>query len=412
MTPPPPPSGPIGFAEARAIVARIGADTRLPIEQVAVEMAAGRVLARPLLAEVALPGFDNSAMDGFAVRAADLDAHQPTTLHLIGEQFAGIDRGLALTPGGAIRITTGAPLPTGADTVVIKENARVTGTTVVLNPGTVHGANVRHRGEDLAAGAQALAAGIVLNPAQASLAAALGCAQLPVHRRPHVAVFSTGDELRQPGATLVPGSLYDSNTPLLHNLLADEGIAVAAGAHLPDAPQALRAALTEAAGACDLILSCGGVSAGEKDFLPALVAELGEVYFWKVRIKPGMPILFGRIGNALILALPGNPVAVLATFRTLVVALLDALQGRASLRPRWFARLHAPLHKDHARFEFQRGVLRCESDGTLWVDADAATGSHRLAAAANANALICVPEGAQRFERGAVLEVLPLTRSG
>jgi len=401
-------AAPIGFAEALAIVARVGACHRTEVERAAVAVAAGRVLAHTLIADVALPGFDNSAMDGFAVRAADLAVQAPTRLPLAASQFAGIDQKLVLAAGRAIRITTGAPLPAGADTVVIKEQATVADDVVTLAPGTRCGANIRHRGEDLAVGAPAIAAGTALNPAQASLAAALGCAELSVFRRPRVAVFSTGDELRQPGEPLSPGMLYDSNAPLLHNLLAAEGIIVSRAGHLADAPERIREALLEAAQSCDLILTCGGVSAGEMDHLPALVTELGEVLFWKVRIKPGMPVLFGRIGGALILALPGNPVAVLATFHTLAIALLDAMQGRTTPRPRWVARLDAPLHKSHGRLEFQRGLLRCEADASLWVSADAATGSHRLAAAAQANVLICVPEGSQQLARGALLDVLPL----
>lgn len=405
MTPRP---APIGFDQALAIIDHIGARHRTAPVPVVVAAAAGHVLATTLVTEVALPGFDNSAMDGFAVRAADLALQTPTPLRLMATQFAGIDQRHHLAPGTAIRITTGAPLPEGADTVVIKEHATVTGDTVTLAPGTAAGANIRRRGEDLAIGAAAIPAGTALNSAQASLAAALGQAELSVFQRPRLALFSTGDELRQPGEALPAGTLYDSNAPLLHNLLAGEGIVAARSGHLADAPERIRAALLAAAGGCDLILTCGGVSAGEMDHLPALVAQLGEVYFWKVRIKPGMPVLFGRIDGALILALPGNPVAVLATFHTLVLRLLDAMQGRITPRPRWVARLDAPLHKDHARFEFQRGRLRCDDDASLWVSADAATGSHRLAAAAQANALICVPEGPQQLARGALLGVLPL----
>lgn len=398
----------ISFSEALDFVRAAASARMLSIERVPVALAAGRVLAQPLIAEQPLPGFDNSAMDGFAVRADDLDPQAPSHLALVAEQFAGIDLRLELPPGSAIRITTGAPLPAGADTVVIKENATLSGASVSLAPGTERGANIRRRGEDMAVGESAIAAGTHLNATQASLAAALGCAELSVWRRPRVAVFSTGDELRQPGEPLAPGTLYDSNAPLLNSLLAGKGITAARSTHLADAPATMRAALLEAAANCDVILTCGGVSAGEKDYLPALVAGLGEVIFWKVRIKPGMPVLFGRVGNALILALPGNPVAVLATFRTLVETLLHSLQRMAVEPGRWFARLDEPLLKTHGRLEFQRGHLHCDGSGTLWVNPDSATGSNRLAAAARANTLIVVPEGPQQLQRGAVLEVLPL----
>lgn len=402
----------ISFAEALALIRSVAGGRKAEIERVPVARAAGRVLAQPLVSERPLPGFDNSAMDGFAVRAEDLDPQASSILSLVAEQFAGVDQQHELAPGTAIRITTGAPLPAGTDTVVIKENATLSGSTVSLAPGTACGANVRRCGEDMAAGELAVAAGTRLSAAQASLAAALGCAELSMWRRPRVAVFSTGDELRQPGEALMPGTLYDSNAPLLHNLLAGRGMAAMRSGHLADAPDAMRTELLEAATNCDVILTCGGVSAGEKDYLPVLVAELGEIVFWKVRIKPGMPVLFGRIGDALILALPGNPVAVLATFRTLVEALLDSLQGVSTQSGRWFARLSEPLRKAHGRMEFQRGHLHCDDSGVLWVNPDFATGSNRLAAAARANTLIVVPEGPQELQRGAVLEVLPLSDNG
>jgi len=399
---------PIGFSEAQAMVREVGTAHRLPIERVPVCAAAGRVLAEAVVATIELPGFDNSAMDGFAVRAADLDAAAPSSLRLADEQFAGVDRELVLAPGTTIRITTGAPLPRGADTIVIKENATVADGCVTLAAGTSPGANIRHRGEDLRAGDVAIAESTHQLPAQASLAAALGLGELPVYRRPRVAVFSSGDELRQPGQSLAPGEIYDSNHALLTNLLAGEGISAQAFPSLSDDPARIRDALTQASTQCDLLITCGGVSAGEKDFVPALIAAHGELYFWKVRIKPGMPVLFGRFGNTLVMALPGNPVAVLATFRTLVVPLLDALQGISTAPPVLYARLSAPLHKQHARCEFQRGSVYSQSDGSLWVAADPVTGSHRLAAAARANALLCIPEGSQQLAQGDVVQVLAL----
>lgn len=398
----------IGFSEAQAVLREIGARRRMPVEPVTVNAAGGRVLAQAIIAAIDLPGFDNSAMDGFAVRASDLHHNTPSTLRLADTQFAGIDRELVLAPASAIRITTGAPLPRGADSVVIKENARVADGCVTLAAGTAPGANIRHRGEDLRVGDLAIAASTRLLPAQASLAAALGLGELAVYRRPRVAVFSSGDELRQPGQVLAAGEIYDSNHALLCNLLAAEGLNALAFPSLPDDPAQILEALNHAASQCDLLITCGGVSAGEKDFLPALLAEHGELHFWKVRIKPGMPVLFGRFADTLMMALPGNPVAVLATFRTLVVPLLDALQGIDAEPPARYARLSAPLQKKHARFEFQRGWVHCQPDGSLWVDADPVTGSNRLAAAARANALLCIPEASQQLARGDVVQVLAL----
>ncbi|PKM39518.1 MAG: molybdopterin molybdenumtransferase MoeA, partial [Gammaproteobacteria bacterium HGW-Gammaproteobacteria-1] len=215
-------------------------------DTVAINAAAGRVLAETIIAAIDLPGFDNSAMDGFAVRAADLNAAAPSTLRLADEQFAGIDRKLVLAPATAIRITTGAPLPAGADTVVIKENASVADGYVTLAAGTTPGANIRRRGEDLRSGELAISAASRLLPAQASLAAALGFGELLMYRRPRVAVFSGGDELRQPGQALAAGEIYDSNHALVSSLLAGEGISARAFPSLPDDPLQIRAALADA----------------------------------------------------------------------------------------------------------------------------------------------------------------------
>lgn len=398
-------TAPIGFAEALAIVAREAAARSCPVEQRPLRDALGCVLARALTAPIALPSFANSAMDGFALRHADLAADGPTRLRIQDEQFAGRDRQLQLRPGHAIRITTGAPLPAGADTVVIKENTRVEGEQVLIEAGPAAGANIRRVGEDIGVGEVALAAATRLCAAHVSLAAALGLDTLAVHARPRVTVFSSGDELQVPGTTLLPGQIYDSNHTLLQALLAEQGIVARSGGVLPDDEESVRARLRAAAVDCDLLFTCGGVSAGERDLMPAIIAELGEVFFWKVRIKPGMPVLFGRIGECLIFALPGNPVAVLATFHTLAVCALDALQGASAARPRPHARLRAPLVKRHARTEFVRARVECDAQGVLWAEVDPATGSHMLARAARANALLALGEGPQTFAAGQPLPV-------
>jgi molybdopterin molybdotransferase len=398
----------IAFAEALQCLRDIAGKRRMPVQQMALSDALGCVLAEDLVARHALPGFANSAMDGFALRHEDLLASDATPLRLVGERFAGRTLDLAIGPGECARITTGAALPNGADTVLIKEDARLDGELVTAPPGLRRGAHVRQAGEDVAAGEVVLTRGQVMAPARVSLAAALGYAQLPVHRRPTVAVFTTGDELRPPGQPLQPGEIHDSNRSLLQGLLADCGIEAVGWPILPDDPERIAAALRDAATAFDLVLTCGGVSAGEKDHVPDLLQREGRVHFWRVRIKPGMPVLFGELGQALFLGLPGNPVSVLATFLGLGRELLDALQGRAEPRPRLHARLATALDKPHPRLEFQRGRLACAVDGVLRVEADPATGSHRLRAAAAANCLLVLPEGPQSLPAGASVEVIPL----
>jgi molybdopterin molybdotransferase len=272
--------------------------------------------------------------------------------------------------------------------------------------GVVAGADIRRAGEDVRVGDVVFRAGAALSPARVSLAAALGVADLEVSQRPTVAVFTTGDELVEPGLPLIPGQIYNSNRELLMGLLRAEGLEPVAWPSLPDDPARIETALRDAASAFDLVITCGGVSAGEKDHLPALLAAHGGIHFWKVKMKPGMPVLFGSLEQALFLGLPGNPVSVLATFLTLGRRLLDGLQGRAEQRPRRFARLSAPWKKSHERLEFLRGSLQHGQDGMLGVSPNSADASHRLRAAADSDALIVLGEGAREFATGSVVEVL------
>jgi len=397
----------LAFEEAMAIVSETAARHRLETETLALSRCHGRVLAADLDAPIALPPFDNSAMDGFALRHADLLGGNPI-LRLAGEQFAGISTELVVQPGECVRITTGAPLPAGADTVAIKENCRVDVRAVVLESVPEAGANVRRAGEDVHQGDRVLRSGEVLTPARVSLAASLGIATLRVARRPTVAVFTTGDELVEPGMTLAPGEIYDSNRELLMGLLRADGLEPTAWPRLPDDPRRVEIALRDAGCAFDLIVTAGGVSAGEKDHLPGVLAQFGETHFWKVKMKPGMPVLFGSIDQARLLGLPGNPVSVLATYLTFGRALIDGLQGRTEPRPSRRAQLVAPLDKPHARREFVRGRVFSGPNGVLHAEANPATGSHRLRAAADSNALIVVPEGPRHLAAGEVVEILPL----
>ncbi len=395
----------IVFTQAEAIVRDVAAAHRLPIERVPVARAAGRVLAGDVIAPIALPSFDNSAMDGYALRAADASGPN-ASLRMIGEQFAGAMLDLRVGAGECVRITTGAPLPEGADAVVMKENTRVDGERIVLTATVARDQHVRRAGEDVAVGDLLLREGTRLTPVQASLTSAVGIAELPVARRPTVAVFTTGDELRPPGQPLEPGSIYDSNRALLMNLLVAEGLEPFAWPILPDDPDRMRALLRDAGNAFDVVITCGGVSAGEKDYLPALLAELGSIHFWKVLMRPGMPLLFGTIGQAQMLALPGNPVSVLATFLTLGRQLLRGLQADASPLPKIAARLSMPITKAHDRREFQRGRLDFSADGMLRVAPHPATASHRLRGAADSDCLIVLPEGPQHPHESDLVDVL------
>ena len=396
----------IGYAEALAIVRKVATEARLSSERIAIKRADGRILAQDLVAPIDLPPFDNSRMDGFALRHADLSENGEAQLRIIGDQFAGVTLGLSLQPGECVRITTGAPMPQGADTVVIKENVVVQGSTLSVPDGVSKGAHVGRAGEDVRKGEVVLHAGSRLSPARISLVAALGVPELEVSRRPTVAVFTTGDELVEPGLPLLAGQIYNSNRELLMGLLRAEGLEPVAWPTLPDDPARMETLLRDAASAFDVVLTCGGVSAGEKDLVPALLETHGRLHFWKVRMKPGMPVLLGSLDKALFLGLPGNPVSVLATFLALGRPLLDELQGWKEVRARCFARLTTPWVKTHERHEFLRGRLQPKADGVLGVSPNPADASHRLRAATESDALIVLEEGPRDYAAGTVVEVI------
>lgn len=396
----------IDYAQALQIVQRVASEKRLESERLSIRRADGRILAQDLIAPVGLPAFDNSRMDGFALRHDDLDPAGNTVLRIAGEQFAGPVVALFLQAGQCIRITTGAPIPVGTDTVVIKENVLEHDGHITVGPGIVAGADIRRAGEDVKAGDLVLHKGQFLSPARISLAAALGVSDLLVSVRPTVAVFTTGDELQEPGIPLAPGQVYNSNRELLMGLLRAEGLEPVAWPTLPDDPARIDSVLRDAAAAFDLIITCGGVSAGEKDHLPALLQQKGRIHFWKVKMKPGMPLLFGTLDHALVLGLPGNPVSVLATFLTLGRELLAGLQGRAQPQVRRFARLSTAWSKSHERLEFLRGRLQYGYDGTLGVIPNPADASHRLRGAAESDALIVLAEGSHDYEANDVVEVI------
>lgn len=393
------------FDDARDLLRTVAAMHRLPVEHVALARAHGRVLAEDIVAPIALQPFDNSAMDGYACRHADLREGDSVSLRLVGEQFAGRALGLQVGEGECVRITTGAPMPAVADTVVMREDTTVDGGAITIHAGLRKGANVRIAGEDAQPGDLVLLAGTSLNAVHVSLAASLGFERLLVSAKPTVAVFTTGDELIEPGMPLHVGEIYNSNRELLMGLLRAEGLEPVAWPTLPDDPVRIAAMLQDAASSFDVVITCGAVSAGEKDYIPAMLQGHGSVHFWKVRMKPGMPLLAGTLDRAQFLGLPGNPVSVLATFLTVGRTLIDGLQGRAE-RPRRYARLRTAIDKSHPRREFVRGTLACDESGSQWVTANAATGSHRLRAAADANALLVLAEGMQSLAHGDVVEVL------
>lgn len=398
----------ISVADARTRVLALAATRRLPAGRVALDAAVGRILAHDVRGDADVPAFANSAMDGYALRGVDLPAAGERAFALVGARLAGDGRPAAVGPGECLRITTGAPLPAGADTVVMKENVRLAGADVVIGAGEKPGANVRPAGEDYRAGEFAFAAGTCLTPARVGVLASFGLVDVAVARAARAVIVTTGDEVVAPGTPLAHGQVYNSNRASLAGLLRHAGAHVVRHEHVRDDPAAIEDALRRAARDADVVVTSGGVSAGEADFLPSLVARIGRVDFWKVRIKPGMPMLVGEIGGALAFCLPGNPVSGMATFLTLVAPALAAMAGRVDDAPPCYARVAVPIVKNHRRAEYQRARRESRRDGSVWVTPFPRQGSGVLRSVAEADCLIVLPEDATSLDIGDVVEFLAL----
>lgn len=324
---------PAGEALARL---RSAARPVVGTERVPLASAAGRILAEDLRAPADVPPFDNAAVDGWAIAHADLTSDAPTRLPVSGRSTAGHPTGAALPRGTAVRIFTGATVPPGTDTVVMQEDAEDAGETVVIPAGAKRFANLRRAGEDMRAGAIVLATGRRLGPAEIGAAAALGRARVRVRRRLRVALFSTGDELVEPGAPLGPGAINDANRHMLKALVAGIGCRVTDLGILRDDAETVRGALSAAAERHDAVLTSGGASTGEEDHVAAALDALGRIHAWRLAIKPGRPLALGRIGEAAFVGLPGNPVAAAVCFVRFARPLLLSLAGAAWEEPAAF----------------------------------------------------------------------------
>jgi molybdopterin molybdotransferase len=394
---------------AERVLAAVGA-FRVPLETVPLEQAFERVLGIDVFAPRDVPAWSNSAMDGYALRAVALpETGQQPVFRVGGTRLAGDTRDAEVSDGECMRVTTGAPMPHGTDTVVMKEQAHDDGDRVTIQGGLTAGANVRAAGEDYRAGELALAAGRRLSPACLGVLASFGLHDIPVRRRPRVALLTGGDEVVMPGEALKFGFVYNSNTYSLAGLVRQAGAELVMQRHMRDAPDEMADVLAEAARVADVVISCGGVSAGEADYMPELLQRLGRVDFWKVRMKPGMPLLFGRVGTSLVFGLPGNPVSGIATFLRLARPALDAMSGSTvAATRRCYARLAGPIRKTHQRAEFQRARLTSRNDGSLWVDPFPRQGSGVLRSVAEADCLIVLGETVAELAIGDVVEILRL----
>jgi molybdopterin molybdotransferase len=379
-------------------------------EQVGLLDAAFRVLHEPVVAPFDVPSHTNSAVDGYAVRAADLPGPGATVeLMVVGKARAGRPFEGQVKSGRAVRIMTGAPLPAGADTVLMQEHVEAQVDRIRIGEGHRLGDNVRRAGEDLARGATVLAPGRYLAPADIGLIASLGQGEVKVRRRLRVALLSTGDEVHAIGRPLGAGGVYDSNRYTLGAALARLNVKVMDQGIVPDDPDLLREALIRAGAAADVVISSGGVSVGEADFVRDILNDLGEIAFWKVAMKPGRPIAFGRIGASLFIGLPGNPVAALVCFLQFIRPVLEKKLGitdRPTI-PMFKAVSLDRLKKKPGRTEFQRGMLEPAGDGTWRVRKTGGQGSGILSSMSRADVLIVLSHERGPVAAGETVDVVP-----
>jgi len=349
-----------------------------------------------------VPPHANSAMDGFALAVASLQQDGITEFDQVGTAFAGNAFEGSVAAGQCVRIMTGALIPPGTDAVVMQEQAEVTADGKVrIDANHRVGENIREAGEDIKQGAAVIDAGVRLSPADLGVLASLGIAQLQVKRKPVVAFFSTGDELMPVGEPLEPGKIYDSNRYCLHGMLSRMAVDIIDLGVVRDEPQAMREVLENAAAKADLILSTGGVSIGEADFIKPALEQIGSTEFWKIAIKPGRPLTLGQIDASIFIGLPGNPVAVMVTFSQFVVPAIQALAGTRPTRPKLFkARARDSLRKKPGRYEFQRGIATLDETGEWWVGKTGKQGSGILTSMSRANCFIVLPDDNAGVEPG------------
>ncbi|QYF91961.1 molybdopterin molybdotransferase MoeA [Massilia sp. PAMC28688] len=381
-------------------------------ETVALLSALGRVLAQDIISPISVPAHDNSAMDGFAFRGADLDPAAPTTLAVVGTVYAGRPSNAAPQAGQCVRIMTGGVMPAGCDTVIPQEHcAAISDDSVTIRPGTLAtGDNRRFAGEDLMAGRPALEGGRVIGPADLGLLASLGIATIPVTRRLRVAFFSTGDELRSIGEPLDAGCVYDSNRYTLFGMLTRLGCEIIDMGIVRDEPQALEDALRSACASADAIVTSGGVSVGAADYTRQIMAELGDVTFWKIGMRPGRPLAFGRISSdgksAFLFGLPGNPVAVMVSFYFFARAALLRMMGANAPVEMVKVKSAAAIRKKPGRTEYQRGIMSTDAGGNQTVRITGSQGSGILRSMTEANCMVVLHDEQGNVSAGDMVDII------
>jgi molybdopterin molybdotransferase len=379
-------------------------------EKTTLHKAHQRILASDVIATFNVPPFRSSAMDGYAIRWADLQTTGSTKLAVAGQSFAGHPYDAAIATGEAIRIMTGAVVPENADTVVMQEHVTIQDKQLEIPAGQIAGQNVREAGEDLKTGAVILHSGRKLNAADIGLLASMGIVEVEVTRKPKVAIFSTGDELQSLGTPLTHGQIYDSNRYTLSALLLTSGVEIIDMGVLVDDEALISQALHDAAASADIIITSGGVSVGEADYIKDILMQLGQVDFWKIAMKPGKPLAFGKLGDTLFFGLPGNPVSAMVTFSLFVRESIRILSG-ADPQPSisLTAISQSDLKKQSGRREYQRGVYTRSNTGALQVSTTGAQGSHILKSMSLANCFVVLPRQSEDIPAGSELEIIPFS---
>ncbi|WP_290636010.1 gephyrin-like molybdotransferase Glp [Aquisalimonas sp.] len=378
------------------------------IERVSTRLALGRVLAEPVTSGIDVPAHDNAAMDGYAIRGNDIPGSGNATLRCVGTVMAGHTLDGHLQSGECARIMTGAPMPAGADTVIMQENVHRDGDQVVITADEKAGQNVRPAGEDLRQGEIVLAAGQRVGTAELGMLGSLGLVEVPVYRRLRVAFFSTGDELCTAGSSLGPGQIYDSNRYTLYAALQALGAEATDMGVISDDPDTMEKAFADAASFADAIITSGGVSVGDADFVKTIMNRLGQVGFWKIAMRPGRPLAFGTIGEARFFGLPGNPVSVVATWYQFVQPALRRMMGEDPEPPTTFrVRTATDLRKRPGRTEFQRGILQRDDAGELVVTTTGSQGSGILRSVSLADCFIVLPHDSGDVAAGTMVDVQP-----
>ena len=366
-----------------------------------------RILATDILSPANVPNYDNSAMDGYAFNADDITPTASTKLTIIATIFAGKAFDGTLAARECVRIMTGGAMPKGADTVIMQERVQCEANSIHFTEAPKRTMNVRYAGEDLKLGQVVLTSGHLMRAADLGLLASLGIAKILVYRKLKVAFFSTGDELASVGQSLEIGQVYDSNRYTLHGMLTRMGVEVIDMGAIPDNPDLLKNTLLASSELADVVISSGGVSVGEADYMKLLLTKHGQVVFWKIAMKPGRPLAYGKVGDAHYFGLPGNPVAVMVTFYQFVREAMLVLMGQLqpTQLPMFNVECTENIRKMTGRTEFQRGVLFADKDGIWKVKPTGAQGSAILSSMSLANCFIVLDEATGNLSAGAIVQV-------